>query len=407
MKCRICSTTLEHVFLDLGTAPPSNAFLKATDLARPETYFPLKLHTCANCLLVQVDEVEDHSRLFPSDYVYHSSVSRTWLEHCRKHVERSATELSLDGGSLVVELASNDGYLLQYVAARGIPCLGVEPTEGPARVARERGIETIVEFFGAATADRIVSARGHADLVVANNVLAHVPDVNDFVSGIGRLLAAEGTATIEFPHLMALVGSRQFDTVYHEHFSYFSMHSLVQLLSRHGLRAWRIEDLGTHGGSLRAWICRGQSRRATEDSVPAALAREADAGMDSLGWYDGFQATAEAVKDGLLRFLLDARREGRRVVGYGAAAKGNTLLNFAGVRRDLLPCVADASPYKQGLYLPGSRIPVVTPEELLSSRPDVVLILPWNLRAEICDQLAGIRAWGGRFATAVPSIEVW
>ena len=406
MKCRFCATPLEDVFLDLGTAPPSNAFLTAEALQAPETWFPLKLYTCGRCRLVQVDEVEHHAKLFAPDYVYFSSYSRSWLEHAQRYVEMVITRLGLGPNSLVVEVASNDGYLLQHVAARGIPCLGIEPTSGTARVARERGIETIERFFGATLAQELAADRGRADLIVANNVLAHVPDINDFVAGFAGLLADDGVVTVEFPHLLELVTHRQFDTVYHEHFSYLSFLTVCRIFAAHGLRVWDVEALPTHGGSLRVWACREGAAHACSPRVDTMLAREREAGMESAAFYRGFQAAAEEVKDDFLAFLLEQRRAGRSVAAYGAAAKGNTLLNFAGVRRDLLAYVADASPHKQGRYLPGARIPVVDEAHLRRMRPDFVVVLPWNLREEITAQLAYIRDWGGRFVFAVPRLEI-
>lgn len=404
MKCRLCSVPLHDVFLDLGSAPPSNAYLTAETLSTPETWFPLKLFTCASCFLVQVDEVQSHEALFPADYAYFSSYSSSWLEHARIFVDAAADRLGLGHDSLVLEVASNDGYLLQYVAGKGIPCLGIEPTAGTAAVARGRGIETIEAFFGQALAGELVIKCGRADLIVANNVLAHVPDLNDFIAGLAIALAPEGTLSIEFPHLKQLVEECQFDTVYHEHFSYFSLHTVCNAFARHGLRIWDVEPLTTHGGSLRIWAAHDSSAFARQPSVNAILEDERAAGMLAMDYYRGFQAQADAVKNDLLAFLLEQRRLGRKVVGYGAAAKGNTLLNYAGVRPDLLPYVVDASPYKQGRYLPGSRIPVVVEARIRDSRPDFVLILPWNLRAEIMEQTAFIRDWGGRFVTAIPEL---
>lgn len=406
MKCRHCAAPLHDVFLDLGGAPPSNAFLSADALNAPETWFPLKLFTCSHCLLVQVDEVQSHAALFAPDYVYHSSFSKSWLAHAERYVEQVIAQLDLGRDSLVMEIASNDGYLLQYVAARGIPCIGIEPTTGTAAVARQKGIETLESFFGQAFAEEFVGERGEADLIVANNVLAHVPDVNDFVAGLSAALAAEGTITVEFPHLMELVAKRQFDTVYHEHFSYFSFHTVRQIFAAHGLMVWDVEQLPTHGGSLRLWAAHAHSRHAETPAVSALLHIEAEAGMRDSAYYQGFQAQADAVKNDCLEFLLEQRRAGRLVVGYGAAAKGNTLLNYAGVRPDLLPYVVDASPHKQGHWLPGSRISVVAESRLREDRPDFVLILPWNLREEITAQLSYIREWGGQFVVAVPHLAI-
>ncbi|HEY6941809.1 class I SAM-dependent methyltransferase [Dokdonella sp.] len=412
MKCRFCAEPIDDaspdtLFLDLGTAPPSNAFLTSAQLAEAESYLPLRLHACPRCLLVQLDEIRPHAQLFAPDYVYFSSYSRSWLEHARAFVELAVAELDLDARSLVVEIASNDGYLLQYVAAKGIPCVGIEPTSGTAQAARAKGVETIEAFFGLRFAHAFVAERGQADLVVANNVLAHVPDLNDFVAGLRVLLAPRGVASVEFPHLLELVSQRQFDTVYHEHFSYFSLHVARAVFAAHGLRVHDVERLPTHGGSLRLWASPVDSGRAESVRVAEVLALERAAGMFERGWYRGLQRQAEDVKNALLEFLLGLRRSGRSVAAYGAAAKGNTLLNYAGIRPDLVPFVVDASPYKQGRFLPGSRIPVVAEGVLRAARPDVVLILPWNLRAEITAQLAYVREWGGRFAVAVPQLDVF
>jgi hypothetical protein len=406
MKCRYCAAPLHDVFLDLGSAPPSNAFLSAGALNSPEAWFPLKLFTCGNCRLVQVDEVQSHAELFAPDYVYYSSFSRSWLAHAERYVEQAAARLNLGKHSLVVEIASNDGYLLQYVAALGIPCVGIEPTHGTANAARQKGIETLESFFGHDYAREFVSERRAADLIVANNVLAHVPDINDFVAGLAAALAAEGTITVEFPHLMELIAKRQFDTVYHEHFSYFSLHTAQRIFATHGLKIWDVEQLPTHGGSLRLWASHTHSRHQESPAVPALLGAEAAAGMLDDAYYQHFQAEADAVKNDFLAFLLEQHRAGCRVAAYGAAAKGNTLLNYAGVRPDLLPYVVDASPHKQGHWLPGSRIPVVAESRLREDRPDFVLILPWNLREEIAAQLSYIQEWGGRFVTFIPSLRV-
>jgi len=406
VKCRFCAAALTDVFLDLGSAPPSNAFLTSDALSEPEIHYPLKLYTCSSCFLVQVDEVRSHSKLFAPDYVYFSSFSRSWLAHAERFVDQALPRLGLDRENLVMEIASNDGYLLQYVAARGIPCVGIEPTAGTANAAREKGIETIERFFGRAFASEFVRDRRRADLIVANNVLAHVPDLNDFVAGLALALAPGGTITVEFPHLLELVAQRQFDTVYHEHFSYFSLRTVRKVFAAHGLRVWDVERLTTHGGSLRLWAAHEDSRREETPAIATLLASETEAGMGGLAFYRGFQAQADAVKNGLLEFLVAQRTAGRKVAAYGAAAKGNTLLNYAGVRPDLLPYVVDASPHKQGKYLPGVRIPVVTEARLREHRPDFVIILPWNLKQEIIEQLAYIRDWGGQFVTVVPLVEI-
>ncbi|KRE88865.1 SAM-dependent methyltransferase [Frateuria sp. Soil773] len=371
-----------------------------------ETHFPLRLYTCANCHLVQVDELQKHDALFSSDYVYFSSYSRTWLNHAERYVARAVERLALNSRSLVLEVASNDGYLLQYVKARDIPCVGVEPTASTATAARNRGIETLDGFFGERFALNFVATRHPVDLVIANNVLAHVPDLNDFVAGLATVLAPAGVITVEFPHLLQLVAQRQFDTVYHEHFSYFSFHTAQRIFNSHGLRVWDVEELPTHGGSLRLWICHNDAAHGETPAVATLLTKEASAGMLGQDYYHGFQPLADDIKNAFLTFLLDCKRNGKQVVGYGAAAKGNTLLNYAGVRPDLLGYVVDASPHKQGRYLPGSRIPVLTESRIRESRPDFVVILPWNLREEITEQLAYIREWGGKFVTAIPQLTV-
>lgn len=408
MKCRHCRSPLSLVFADLGSAPPSNAYLTPDRLAGPETWLPLKVFACESCRLVQTADFAAREALFDAEYAYFSSVSRSWVAHAEAYVAAMVDRFGLGAGSHVVEIAANDGYLLQFVAARGIRCLGVEPTASTAAKARERGIAIVEDFFGRGLAERIVAEHGPADLTAANNVLAHVPDIDDFVAGFRILLAEGGVATFEFPSLLSLVRERQFDTIYHEHFSYLSLIAVERIFAANGLAAFDVETLPTHGGSLRVFAERADARRRAEaEGLRAQRAREAQAGLDGRAFYEGFQAQAEAVKDDVLRFLLDAKRDGARVAGYGAAAKGNTLLNFAGVRPDLLPFVVDRSPAKQGKCLPGSRIPIVSEERLAAERPDYVLILPWNLRDEIAAQLAYVRDWGGRFVTAVPELEVF
>lgn len=409
MNCRHCHTTLhprDDLFIDLGSAPPSNAFLKPDALDRAETYLPLKVLACPECGLVQIDELQRPEALFSDDYVYFSSVSAGWLAHAGDYATQVVERLALDRRSLVMEVASNDGCLLQYLQQRDIPCVGVEPTESTSRVARARGIESIGEFFGLAFARRFVAQRRHCDLVLGNNVLAHVPDINDFAAGLCEVLAPLGTLTLEFPHLLQLVRHAQFDTIYHEHFSYLSLRTVQRILRTQGLVVFDVQELPTHGGSLRVWAQHADHPRPVQGSVATLLAREAAAGMGRRDFHGGLQARAEVIKDDLLQFLIDSKRAGRRVAAYGAAAKGNTLLNFAGVRGDLLPYVADASPHKQGRFLPGSRIPVLSPQALLDDRPDDVLILPWNLRDEVVAQLPQVRSWGGRFVTAVPQLTI-
>jgi len=380
--------------------------LTAEQLEQPEITYPLKLFVCDRCWLVQVPAYASAAQVFTPDYAYFSSVSTTWVDHARWYVEMIGQRLELGRDSLVVELASNDGYLLQFVQTRGIPCLGIEPTASTAQAARQRGIETIEEFFGEDLGRRLARQRRPADLIVANNVLAHVPDINDFVSGVRELLAPRGVATFEFPHLMRLVEQTQFDTIYHEHYSYLSLHTVQQIFQSQGLEVFDVEQLPTHGGSLRVYAQRPDApRQQPTDAVPELLAEEQRRGMRELPYYAGFQARAERIKDDLLAFLLEQKRAGRTVVGYGAAAKGNTLLIFAGVRRDLLPYVCDGAPSKQGKFLPGSHIPIVPQFEIRNSRPVFVAVLPWNLRAEITSQLSYIKSWNARFVTFVPQLS--
>lgn len=406
MKCRFCKAELNDVFLDLGSAPPSNAYLSPANLNEAESYFPLRLFTCRNCFLVQVDEVQKHDRIFSSDYLYFSSFSRSWLQHAENYVNKVIERLNMDGNSLAMEIASNDGYLLQYFKQNEIPCIGIEPTASTAKVAREKGIETIECFFGLQFAEEFTAGKAPPDLIIGNNVLAHVPDVNDFVAGLARAISSEGVITIEFPHLLQLVRHGQFDTVYHEHFSYFSLHTVQKIFNAHGLRIWDVEELPTHGGSLRLWACRQTARHKQTPAVATLLEKEAQAGMLEIDYYLGFQSRADAIKNDFLAFLLQCKRDGRQVMGYGAAAKGNTLLNYAGVKPDLLSFVVDASPHKQGRYLPGSHIPVVAEDKIRELKPDYIFIFPWNLQMEIIQQLSYVRDWGGQFVTAVPQLEI-
>lgn len=407
MKCRHCHAELNLPFIDLGTAPPSNAYVHAEQLAAPEKWYPLRVFTCTNCWLVQTEDYAHHADLFSGEYAYFSSFSTSWLAHSRSYVSEMAHRFALGPASHVVEIAANDGYLLQYVKEADIPCLGIEPTASTASAAREKGIEIVEEFFGVALARQLVAAGKSADLTVANNVLAHVPDINDFVAGFAQLLKPTGVATFEFPHLMRMVAECQFDTIYHEHFSYLSLTSVVRLFEANGLRVFDVQQLETHGGSLRVFAQRQDTgMHPVEATVSRVLAAEVVAGVATAAYYEGFQQRADDVRDGLMAFLIDARRNGKRVGAYGAAAKGNTLLNYAGVRSGLLPWVVDRNPAKQSLFMPGSRIPIVDEAHLRRERPDYVLVLPWNLRTEVMEQLSEIREWGGKFVTAVPSIEV-
>ncbi len=407
MKCRHCGQALKHPFLDLGSAPPSNAYLRADELEAPETHFPLKTLVCTGCWLVQTADYARSDALFSADYAYFSSYSSSWLRHAEIFVEQMVARFALGAGSQVVEVAANDGYLLQYVKARGIPCLGIEPTRSTAKAARARGIKTLGRFFGLALGQALAGSGSAADLAIANNVLAHVPDINDFVAGFAALLKEQGVATFEFPHLMRMVEFKQFDTTYHEHYSYLSLGAVSRIFAANGLSIFDVEELPTHGGSLRVFAQRRDSGRHASTSAEARiLAEEERRGMTALPFYADFQRCAETMRDDFTAFLVAAKRAGKRLGGYGAAAKGNTLLNFAGTRPDLLPYVVDRNPNKVGRFLPGSRIPIVEEAHLKDDRPDYLVILPWNLRREVIDQLAYIRAWGGKFVFAVPQMEV-
>ena len=407
MKCRHCACPLELPFLDLGSAPPSNAYLTVATLGAPEVWYPLRVLVCHQCWLVQTEDHAGRDALFGADYAYFSSFSDSWLAHAESFVEAMTRRFSLGVGSLVVEIAANDGYLLQYVQRRGVPCYGVEPTASTAAAARAKGLTIVERFFGAALAQELSLQGGQADLLVANNVLAHVPDINDFVAGVAQLLKPKGVATFEFPHLLTMVQGCQFDTVYHEHYSYLSFSTARRILRALGLVVFDVQSLPTHGGSLRVFAQRADTgEHPVRASAARMLAQEQRAGVNTPAFYQGFQAQAVRIKNGLLSFLLEATRERLTVAAYGAAAKGNTLLNFAGVRQDLLAYVVDRNPSKQGKFLPGSRIPIVDPAYLTAHRPDRVLILPWNLKTEVMAQLHCIHAWGGQFVTAVPRIEV-
>lgn len=407
MKCRHCHTELTLPLIDLGAAPPSNAYLTQQTLHAPEKCFPLRVLVCTECWLVQTEDYAGADELFSADYAYFSSFSMTWLKHAEQYVADMAQRFALDTNSHIVEVAANDGYLLQYAKARGIPCLGIEPTASTANAARAKGVEIVEAFFGVKLAKQLVEQGKQADLTAANNVLAHVPVINDFVGGFLVLLKPAGVATFEFPHLLRLVSENQFDTIYHEHYSYLSLTAVKRIFESNGLSVFDIEELTTHGGSLRVYAQRKDSGvRELSQNVANLLEREAVAGMTTPAFYAGFQVRADQVKNDFLVFLIDAKRAGKKVVGYGAAAKGNTLLNYAGVRSDLLPYVVDRNPAKQDKFLPGCHIPIVTEAHLKQNRPDYVVILPWNLRAEVVEQLAYIREWGGQFVTSVPALKV-
>jgi SAM-dependent methyltransferase len=406
--CRACGAALSHTFVDLGMSPLCQTQIRPEDLNRGENFYPLHARVCSRCFLVQLEEYVAPAVIFSGEYPYFSSYADSWVEHARQYVAHMQADFGIGTGSFVVELASNDGYLLQHVVRAGIRCLGIEPTAGTARAARERGVPTLEAFFGTGTARAVVAEHGRADLVVGNNVLAHVPDLNDFVAGVALLLAPGGLATFEFPHLLQLMVHNQFDTIYHEHFSYFSLGTVREVFARHGLQLFAVRELPTHGGSLRIYVQPAATGgRAEDPGVAALLAREESEGLRDLATYDRFQARVYATKRRLLRFLIEAREAGHRVVGYGAPGKGNTLLNYCGIGTDFLDFTVDRNPAKQGTWTPGTRIPILAPEAIFEARPDYVLILPWNLRDEIAAKLSGIRDWGGRFVVPIPSVEVF
>ena len=407
MNCRGCGTHLALPLIDLGTSPPSNAYVRADQLEQAEQWVPLKVAVCQQCWLVQTEDYTSADSLFDAEYAYFSSFSSTWLAHADRYVAEMVERFGLTADSRVVEIAANDGYLLQYVAGRGIPCLGVEPTRSTAQAAREKGLEIRELFFGRDTALQLKTEGWAADLMAANNVLAHVPDINDFLGGFATLLKPTGVATFEFPQLLTLMAGQQFDTLYHEHYSYLSLTAVHALCERNGLEVFDVSQLSTHGGSLRVFVQRADGlRREVQPAVAQQLHAELVAGVKTPEYYTTLAPAAERIKHELLRFLLKAKADGKRVVGYGAAAKGNTLLNYAGVKPDLLAWVADANPHKQGKYLPGSRIPIVSPAQIELEKPDYVLVLPWNLLREVSQQLAQVRQWDGRFVIAVPELTV-
>jgi dTDP-4-amino-4,6-dideoxygalactose transaminase len=407
MNCRHCNCHLEHKFLDLGFAPPSNAYLNLADLDQPELYYPLKLQVCTHCWLVQTEDYAQADKLFAPDYAYFSSTSAGWLEHAKRYAGTMTEKLGLDANSFVIEVASNDGYLLKNFVEKGIPCLGIEPTASTAATAENLGIPVLREFFGEALGKRLAQDGKQADLIAGNNVYAHVPDINDFTRGLKEALKPTGTITLEFPHLMQLIEQTQFDTVYHEHFSYLSLYTVSRVFEQAGLRVFDVEELPTHGGSLRIFGCHCDDSRASSETTSSMLAKEDSNGLQTLAVYEDFQSRADQVKDELLNFLLSKKREGKSVVAYGAAAKGNTLLNYAGIKRDLLPMVFDAAESKQGKFMPGSHIPIMKPEILREMKPDFVLVLPWNIVEEVADHHSYIREWGGQFAIAVPEMAIW
>lgn len=407
MKCRHCGAPLVTPFIDLGSAPPSNAYLTAATIDGPEIWYPLRVLVCTACWLVQTEDHAGREELFAHDYAYFSSTSTSWLAHSKTYVGEMSSRFGLGPKSMVVEVAANDGYLLQYVKALGIPCYGIEPTASTAAAARGKGLEIDERFFGVDLATELAAAGRQANLTAANNVLAHVPDINDFVSGFRVLLKPNGVSTFEFPHLLKLVQENQFDTIYHEHYSYLSLTAVNRIFASNDLQCFDVEELPTHGGSLRVFAQRADSgKQSVSPRLTAMLERERAIGMEGVSFYAGFQKRAEIVKDDFLAFLIDARRRGSKVGAYGAAAKGNTLMNFAGIRPDLVPYVVDRAEAKQGKFMPGSRIPIVDEAYLKADRPDLIVILPWNISAEVMTQLAYAREWGARFVTAVPELKV-
>lgn len=387
-------------------SPLCESYVSAENLDRMEPFYPLRVFVCGACFLVQIREYVAAEDIY-GDYAYFSSFSTSWLEHARRYAQQMTARFGLDASSRVIEVASNDGYLLQYFVEQGIPALGIEPAANVAKAAREKGIETVVRFFGRRFAQELADSGIRADLLLGNNVLAHVPDLNGFVAGLKILLARDGVVTMEFPHLMRLIEQNQFDTIYHEHFSYLSFMIVCRVFREHGLTVFDVDELPTHGGSLRVYARHdGDGDRPVASAVDNLLQREQDAGYGKLATYLQFRVKAEAAKRALLRFLIEAKEEGRRIAGYGAPGKGNTLLNYCGIRTDFLDYTVDRSPHKQGMYLPGTRIPIHSPEKIEETRPDYVLILPWNLKDEIMDQLQGIRRWGGRFVIPIPELAI-
>jgi len=403
MNCRFCETELTDVFIDMVNSPASNSYLSQIELNEPEVFYPLKTYICQSCKLVQIDEYKNLDDIFDKDYAYFSSFSTSWLSHARNYVEKITNKLSLNTNSLVTEIASNDGYLLQYFKENKIPCIGVEPTASTAKVAKEKGINVIEDFFGA----KLARTLKKSDLILGNNVLAHVPDINDFVNGLKIALKENGTITMEFPHLLNIIKENQFDTIYHEHFSYFSFCTVKQIFESQGLKLYDVEKLTTHGGSLRIYATHLEnSNIPISDNIDSLLCEEDQFGLLGMDVYKNFQEKADNVKYDLLNFLIKAKRDNKKVVAYGAAAKGNTLLNYAGVKNDLIEYVVDKSPHKQGKYLPASHIAVVSEKNIKKTKPDFILILPWNIKDEVMEQLSYVKEWDCNFVVAVPKLKI-
>lgn len=408
MKCRFCQHELTHEFIDLNNAPPSNSFLTKEQLAQPEVFYPLKLFVCENCWLVQIDEYKKASDIFDQEYVYFSSYSKSWLAHAKNYVDYIVERFNFNQHSLVIEIASNDGYLLQYFKQKQVPCLGIEPTKSTALVCKEKDIPVIEAFFGERLATQLLNDNQQADLLIGNNVFAHVPDINDFVKGLKIALKKTGIITLEFPHLLKLVKQNQFDTIYHEHFSYFSFHTVKRIFNAHKLDIFDVKELSTHGGSLRIYV-----KHLENDNYPISnnvilLARkEEEQKITTLDYYQSFQKQANKIKNDLLIFLIEQYQSNKTIIAYGAAAKGNTLLNYCGLKKDLIQCVVDASPHKQNKFLPSSHIPVVSEEIIRKTKPDFILILPWNIKDEIIEQLSYVREWNGKFIVPIPTLLIY
>ena len=405
--CRFCGTGLRRTFVDLGMSPLCETYPSRTDLNRGEVYYPLHVYVCEQCFLVQLEQYESAENIF-SDYAYFSSYSDSWLRHCENYCNKMVTRFGLDGQSFVVEVASNDGYLLQYFVQQNVPVLGIEPAANVAKVAVEKGVPTLVRFFGAQLADQLAAEGRSADLVVGNNVLAQVPDLNDFVDGLKILLKQDGVLTLEFPHLLRLMQRNEFDTIYHEHFSYFSILTTIRILEAHGLKVFDVEELATHGGSLRVYACRAESQtHSIQLRVKELIAEEEEAGLGSAEGYESFAQHVKQTKLALVDFLLTAARQGHSVAGYGAPGKSATLLHYCGIGKDLIEYTVDRSPYKQGRFLPGTHIPIYHPDRIRDTKPEYVVILPWNLKDEIIEQLQFIREWGGRFIVPIPKVSIY
>ena len=407
MKCRFCSNELKLEFVDLGMSPPSNSYLSKEDLNKEEVYFPLKLWLCEKCFLVQINEYKSAKKIFNNNYAYFSSYSTTWLKHAENYVEMITDRLELNEKSKVMEIGSNDGYLLQYFKKKKIPCIGIEPTANTAKVTKDKGIETLVEYFTFDLSRQIVNKKGKFDLLIGNNVFAHVPNINDFVSGLKNLLSQNGTITLEFPHLLQLIENNQFDTIYHEHFWYFSLFALQNVFKKHQLKVYNVEELETHGGSLRLFVNHQKDKtKSIAQNVQTLLNKEISLGINNINYYKNFTEKTKKIKIDFLNFVITEKKAYKSVVAYGAAAKGNTFFNYCGIKNDLIDFVVDASPFKQGKYLPGSHIPILNEEQIRLNKPDYILILPWNIKEEIINQLDYIKNWGGKFVVSIPQMRI-